>query len=128
MYLKESSVFLVSIIFRIRTRKCTKLFTENITEYFVHAQCVPGLSSVGGGGGGGAWGRGYMYTDKASHLNAFVLTVHSRVTAILCTKCMYTNLFSIVDVHCRNKYLPSAEPGLWLSFSPSSCPSLSVLI
>ena len=30
---QKSSVFLVSIIFHIQTRKCTKLFTENITEY-----------------------------------------------------------------------------------------------
>ena len=36
----ESSVFLVSIIFCIRTRKCTKLFTENITEYFAHVHAV----------------------------------------------------------------------------------------
>ena len=56
MYLKESSVFLVSIIFRILTRNCTKLFTENVTEYFAHAQAVctrPLLGGRGGGGGGG---------------------------------------------------------------------------
>ena len=53
MYLKESSVLLVSIIFHIQTRKCTKLFTENMTEYFTHAQCVPDLSSGGGGEGPG---------------------------------------------------------------------------
>ena len=56
-----ATVFLVSIIFRIRTRKCTKLFTENITEYFAHAQTVCtrpllGLSLGGGGGGGGGGG------------------------------------------------------------------------
>ena len=50
---KESSVFLVSIIFHTRTRKCTKPFTENITEYFVHVQTVYQASPRGGGGGGG---------------------------------------------------------------------------
>ena len=40
MYFKESSVFLVSIIFCIRTKKCAKLFTETMTEYFAHAQTV----------------------------------------------------------------------------------------
>ena len=34
--LKESSVFLVSIIFRIQTRKCMKLFMENIKQ-ILHA-------------------------------------------------------------------------------------------
>ena len=50
---KKASVFLVSITFRIRTRKCTKLFTEHITEYFAHAQVVCTRPLLGGGGGGG---------------------------------------------------------------------------
>ena len=48
---KESSVYLVSIIFRIRTRKCTKLFMENIKKYFVHAQAVCTRSILRGGSG-----------------------------------------------------------------------------
>ena len=45
-----SVVFLVSIIFRIRTRKCMKLFTENITECFTHAQIVCTRPLLGGRG------------------------------------------------------------------------------
>ena len=52
MYLKESSVFLVSIIFHIQTRKCTKLFTENKVEYFAHALTVCTRPLLGGGGRG----------------------------------------------------------------------------
>ena len=49
---QRSSVFLVSIIFRIRTRKCTKLFTENKAEYFVHTQTVCTRPLLGGEGPG----------------------------------------------------------------------------
>ena len=49
---ESSSVFLVSIIFRIRTRTCTKLFMENITEYFAHAQAVCTRPLLGGEGPG----------------------------------------------------------------------------
>ena len=52
VYLKESSVFLVSIIFRIRTRKCTKLFTESTPEYFSHVQTVCTRPLLGGEGPG----------------------------------------------------------------------------
>ena len=51
VYLKESSVFLVSIMFRIQTRKCTKLFTENVTECFAHAQTVCTRPRLRGGRG-----------------------------------------------------------------------------
>ena len=39
------------IFFRIRTRKCAKLFTENITEYFAHVQAVCTRHLLGGGPG-----------------------------------------------------------------------------
>ena len=60
---KESSVFLVSTIFHIRTRKCMKLFYgkyKNILH--MHNQCVPGRSS-----GGRAWGRGYLRSSSLLH-------------------------------------------------------------
>ena len=46
------AVFLVSIIFCIWTTKCTKLYTENITEYLAHAQAVYIRPLLGGGGEG----------------------------------------------------------------------------
>ena len=56
---------------------------------------------------------------------------NARVTVILCSKCIWhsgisTFVFSLswVDVvYHRHKYLPSAQPVLWLSLSPSSYPS-----
>ena len=47
------ALFLVSIIFCIQTRKCARLFTENITEYLAHAQAVCTRPLLGGGGGVG---------------------------------------------------------------------------
>ena len=42
----------MSVLHSIRTRKCTKLFTENITEYFEHAQAVCIRPLLGGEGPG----------------------------------------------------------------------------
>ena len=74
MSLKKSSVFLVSIIFRIQTMKCTKLFTENITEYScMRKRCVPGLSLGGpgdeatqGAAAGSSYNHNTMTTLKTS--------------------------------------------------------------
>ena len=41
--------------------KCTKLFTENVTEYFVHAQTV-GTRPLLGGRGPGDKAKGYCCT------------------------------------------------------------------
>ena len=49
---KKASVFLISIIFHIQTRKCTKLFTENIMKYFAHVQTVCTRLLLGGKGPG----------------------------------------------------------------------------
>ena len=46
--ISESSVFLVSIIFCIRTRNCTKFIRENIMECFTYAQTVCTRPLLGG--------------------------------------------------------------------------------
>ena len=121
MFIWTRAVFCVvrsmSVLHSIRTRKCTKLFTENITEYFAHAQAVCIRPLLGGEGPGNEASMQYDFLIIViiSSYMVHSWNVHMDSCCILCIK-KYVST-PCVDVHVVSfcNLIGTARPRRWKS-------------
>ena len=86
------------MIFRIQTRKCTKLFTKNVTEYFAHEQAVCIRPLLRGGGEGSGDEDVVLYTSQQEFEQNHCLECMLQVPVLHCDAFIIQTFMNLCNV------------------------------